>query len=117
MFALAVPLANLLPFILGSEYQSSVGILQILIIAHYFTAAITPLNSVFYPLNKSIIFAIDSILKVPLLFGLNQLFINQWRAKGAALSLVFVNLTVFIVNYLFLFYQLRKHGQKNISLG
>jgi O-antigen/teichoic acid export membrane protein len=117
LFLLALPFSGLVPVILGKQYVPSVVILQILIIASYFRSAITPLNSTFYPLNKSIIFAIDSVLEAVLLFSLNRHFLPLYQAKGAALSLVLTNITIFIFNYIFLFYQLKKYGKKTSNLG
>jgi len=106
------PLTPFLPLVLGREYLPSVKILQILIIASYFRLAITPLNSVFYPLNKSIIFAIDALLQAALLFVLNQQFLPRLAAKGAAWSLLIVDLTIFVLNYLFLFFVLRQRQRR-----
>ena len=110
-------MASLLPFLLGKEYLSSVGVLQILFMAGFFQLAITPLNSVFYPLNKSVIFAIDSVIKVVLLFILNQKLILNFQAKGAALSLLIANMVIFIINYLFLYFVLKHNEKKAINLG
>jgi stage V sporulation protein B len=107
LFALLFPLTSFLPLLLGEQYSASVGVLQVLLVASFFQMAITPLNSVFYPLGKSIIFALDSLIQVFLLFTLNQKFIFQFQAKGAAFSLVIANLTIFITNYLFLYFVLK----------
>lgn len=112
-----IPLARLLPFLLGSDYSSSVGILQILIIGSFFRVAITPLNSVFYPLNKSVIFALDSVIQVVFLFVFNLGFLPQFQAKGAAYSFLITNIIIFITNYLFLFFVLKHYEKKAISLG
>lgn len=117
LFIVIFPLASLLPVLLGKEYSSSVRVLQILIIASYFRLAITPLNSVFYPLGKSIIFALDSIIQVVMLFILNQKFLLQFQARGAAISLVITNIVIFITNYLFLYFVLKKHEKKAVNLG
>lgn len=117
LFIVIFPLASFLPVLLGKDYQSSVGVLQILIIASYFRMAITPLNSVFYPLGKPIVFAIDSVLQVVLLFVLNQSLLLKFQAEGAAISLLIVNVVIFIINYLFLYFVLRKYEKKAISLG
>jgi O-antigen/teichoic acid export membrane protein len=108
IFLLAVPAANIVPFILGKDYITSIAVLQILIVANFFRSAITPLNSVFYPLNKPVIFVINSIMQFAGLFGLNQFLIPLYQAKGAALSLVIVNIAIFIFNYLFLFLQIKR---------
>jgi O-antigen/teichoic acid export membrane protein len=108
IFLIAIPFARIVPFILGQEYQPSIVVLQVLIIANFFRSAITPLNSVFYPLNKPIIFAINSVMQFVGLFSLNQVLIPLYQAKGAAWSLVVVNILIFVFNYLFLFYQLKK---------
>lgn len=117
LFIFLYPCTYLLPFILGSDYQPAVIILQILIIANFFRLAITPLNSVFYPLNKSVIFALDAVVQVMLLFSLNQYFIKNFQAKGAAFSLLIANIIIFILNYLFLYFVLKKHGKKSANLG
>ncbi|MFC1711435.1 oligosaccharide flippase family protein [Patescibacteria group bacterium] len=111
IFLVAIPFARFIPLILSSQYQNSVIVLQVLIIANFFRSAITPLNSVFYPLNKPIIFAIDSILQFFMLFILNQYFIPIYGAKGAAMSLVLVNIVIFTFNYLFLFYLLKRKAK------
>ena len=112
-----LPFTFLLPFLLGQEYLPSVEILQILVVGSYFRLAITPLNSVFYPLGKSIIFALDSILQVTLLFFLNKIFLHQFQAKGAAFSLVITNIVIFITNYVFLYFILKKYEKKAGNLG
>lgn len=117
LYLLALPLANFLPYILGRAYVDSVKILQILILASFFQMALAPLNSLFYPLNKSIIFAIDAVFQLLLLFSLNKLLIPTFEARGAALSLLLVNFFTLILNYLFLMGQLKKHDKKTISLG
>lgn len=118
VFCLAIiPLARLLPYLLGSDYSNSVNILQILIIGSFFRVAITPLNSVFYPLNRSIIFAIDSVIQVVSLFYFNQRFLPQFQAMGAAYSFLITNIIIFITNYLFLYFVLKHHEKKAISLG
>jgi O-antigen/teichoic acid export membrane protein len=114
---LLIPLAVFLPLILGQSYLSSVIVLQILIFGSFFRVSITPLNSVFYPLNKSIIFAIDSILQVAGLFILNLHFIPLYGAKGAAYSFLITNVLIFITNYIFLYFVLRNYEQKKFSLG
>lgn len=117
LFTLIFPFAFVLPLLLGKEYQPSVIVLQVLIIANFFRMAITPLNSVFYPLNKSIIFALDSIIQVVFLFILNQKFILKYQAQGAALSLLITNIIIFVFNYLFLYFVLKRHEKKAVSLG
>lgn len=106
------PFSSLLPFLLGDKYLASVPVLQILIIAGFFSLATTPLNSIFYPMNKSVIFAVDSVIKVALIFILNQRFLLKFGARGAAFSLLIANAAVFLINYLFLFYQLKKREIK-----
>lgn len=117
LFLLALPFSFLLPYILGGQYSPSVVILQILLVGNFFRTAITLLNAIFYPLNKSIIFALDAFIQVVLLLILNNIFIPLFQAKGAAISLFFVNVVIFIFNYFFLFYQLRLHEKKAINLG
>lgn len=117
MFIFIFPCAYLLPWLFGKDYQPSVIILQTLIIANFFRIAITPLNSVFYPLNKSVIFAIDSVIQVIFLFSLNQYFIIKYQAIGAAYSLLITNIVIFIFNFIFLYYALKKHEQETINLG
>jgi len=114
---LIMPLTVLLPHILGKSYSASVVILQILIIGSFFRVAITPLNSVFYPLNKSLIFAIDSVVQVVGLYILNQRFLAIFQAKGAAFSFLITNVIIFIINYIFLYFLLRQYERKVINLG
>jgi len=104
-----IPFTPLITVLLGKAYGPSVQILQILIAAVYFQMAITPLNSVFYPLEKSEIFAIDSAIKVVLLFLLNRRLIGAYGAKGAAYSLLVVNVVIFAVNYLYLFFEIKNY--------
>ncbi|PIS09182.1 hypothetical protein COT75_02895 [Candidatus Beckwithbacteria bacterium CG10_big_fil_rev_8_21_14_0_10_34_10] len=111
------PLTSFLPLLLGSQYSASVPILKILVVAGFFRLAITPLNSVFYPLNKSFIFALDSFVQVLTLFVLNQRWLVKFQAQGAALALLVANILIFIFNYLYLFIQLKKHEKKAINLG
>jgi O-antigen/teichoic acid export membrane protein len=112
LFLILFPLASLVPLILGQAYSSSVRVLQILLFASFFQLAITPLNSVFYPLNKSLIFAIDSVVKVLLLLILNQKFIFLFQAKGAAFSLLAADLAIFLINYLFLYFVLKNYRRR-----
>lgn len=114
---LIFPLTVFLPVLLGTSYQPSVIILQILLIANYFRIAITPLNSVFYPLNKPVIFAINSITQVVILFVLNQRLITMFQGRGAAFSLLVTNIVIFITNYIFLYFILKKHEQRTVHLG
>lgn len=114
---LIFPLTVFLPVLLGSSYQPSVIILQILLIANYFRIAITPLNSVFYPLNKPIIFAVNSITQVVMLFVLNQRLITLFQGRGAAFSLLITNIVIFITNYIFLYFVLRHYEKKANNLG
>jgi O-antigen/teichoic acid export membrane protein len=116
LIIVAIPFSRFLPLFLGEAYNPSVSILQLLLIATYFQMAITPLNSVFYPLGKSEIFAIDSVLKVVLLFFLNNNLLSSFGAKGAAYSLLIVNIVIFVVNYLYLFLML-KNEKATSSLG
>jgi len=116
-FIVIYPLASFLPVLLGSQYSSSVSVLRILIIAGFFRVAITPLNSVFYPLDKPVIFAIDSIVQVVIMFVLNQKFIALFQARGAALSMLFTNIVIFFFNYLFLYFILKNHEKKTVHLG
>jgi len=115
LFIVLFPLASLLPILLGKEYTASIGVLQILIIASYFRIAITPLNSVFYPLNKSIIFAIDSFIQVFLLFVLNQRWLLTFQAKGAAMAMVITNIVIFLFNYIFLYFILKQYKKVSLS--
>lgn len=116
LFIFVFPLTNFLPLLLGKQYTSSVVILKILLIGYFFRTAISSLNSVFYPLNKSIIFAIDSFIQIVILLILNHFLIPLFQARGAAFSLVIVNIVIFITNYLFLFYWLRKYENKTLNL-
>jgi PST family polysaccharide transporter len=108
LFLVIYPLTPLVPFVLGQDYLPSVAVLQVLLIASFFQLAITPLNAVFYPLGKSIIFALDAFIQVLFLFVFNNLFLLKFQAKGAAFSLLIANLTIFIVNYCFLYFALKK---------
>lgn len=117
MFIFIFPCAYLLPFLFGQEYQPSVIILQTLIIANFFRIAITPLNSVFYPLGISLIFAIDSVIQVIALFLLNQKLIPIFQARGAAYSLLITNIIIFIFNYIFLYFALKKYEKQKYHLG
>ncbi len=116
IFLLVLPFAGFIPFILGREYQSSIAVLQILIVANFFRSAITPLNSVFYPLNKPIIFALNSVIQFIGLFSLNQVFIPLYQARGAALSLVVTETFIFFFNYIFLFIQLKKKEKRGVVI-
>jgi len=104
-----LPFTGLITIFLGGDYSASVSVLRILLIAVFFRLAITPLNSVFYPLEKPFIFAFDSIVKVVLLLFLNHRFLYQFQAKGAAISLLIVNIVIFVINYLYLFLQLKNN--------
>lgn len=115
LFIAIFPFASLIPILLGKAYLSSVGVLQILIIGSYFRLAITPLNSVFYPLGKSAIFALDSIFQVAFLYILNQQLLLKFQAKGAAISLLIVNIGIFTINYLYLYFVLRKQEKAVVS--
>lgn len=110
-----LPFTNFLPLLLGNQYFASVIILKILILAGFFRLAITPLNSVFYPLNKSFIFAFDSAIQVIFLYFLNQRFLPNFGVKGAALSFLVVNLLIFIVNYLYLYFALKQYAKKTLG--
>jgi len=108
LFIFAFPLAGFLPFLLGQAYQPSVAILRILFLSSFFQLTITPFNSVFYPLGKSIIFALDAVIQVIILFSLNYFLLPRFQAMGAAISLTLANGFIFCLNYLFLYFVLKK---------
>ena len=108
MFIAIFPLANILPFLLGESFTPSVAILKILIIAS------SPLNSVFYPLNKPFIFAFNAFTQLSLQFLLNQKLIPSFYGRGAALSMLITNIIIFITNFLFLFFLLK--SQKKVKI-
>ncbi len=112
-----LPLTNFLPLLLGEQYSGSTIILKILILAGFFRLAITPLNSVFYPLNKSFIFAFDSAIQVIFLYFLNKRFLINFGVKGAAFSFLIVNLAIFIINYFYLFLVIKQNEKKAVNLG
>lgn len=113
LFLLIYPLIPFFPLLLGKEYQNSVAVLKIIFPASLFQLMVTPFNSVFYPLGKSIIFALDAFLQVVFLLGLNSYFLPKLKAQGAALSLLITNIFIFFFNYIYFYFIYKKTKNKD----
>ncbi|MEA3523607.1 MAG: flippase [Campylobacterota bacterium] len=78
------------PFIVsllfGKEYEESISVFQILLVAFTFGIIINPISVVMYSINKAYLLSIMNWIQLPLNYFGNLLLISVWQADGAAIS-------------------------------
>lgn len=70
----------------GKEYEESISVFQILLLAFTFGIIINPISLVMYSINKAYLLTIMNWVQLPLNYFGNLLLISVWQADGAAIS-------------------------------
>lgn len=73
-------------FLFGDDYEDSISVFQILLVAFTFGVIINPISVVIYSINKAYLLTIMNWVQLPLNYFGNLLLISVWQADGAAIS-------------------------------
>lgn len=73
-------------FLFGDDYEDSISVFQILLVAFTFGVIINPISLVMYSINKAYLLTIMNWVQLPLNYFGNLLLISVWQADGAAIS-------------------------------
>ncbi len=98
-----------IPLLFGTQYENSVAVFKILLIAFTFGIIVNPISLVIYSINKAYVLTLLNWIQLPLNYFGNILLIPLFQAEGAAISTVVLRIIggIYIITYL-----LRRKNEK-----
>jgi len=106
----------LIPFVFGEEYEGSVHVFQILLVAFTFGVIVNPISLVIYYFNKAYMLTLLNFLQLPVNFFGNILLIPLMQAEGAAISTVSLNLLGGIFIYFLVGYYGSRYKKSSVQV-